>query len=98
MRADQAEGMSYRLTLMGSDEKGKVTKEIVLAEHCDEVDRRARKPAELFSFKRVSFEKKLGILGRTGITDVRRSAPFEAVPASGFKPDGEPHSVVAHPV
>ena len=48
VRAEQAEGMSYRLTLVGSDEKGKATNEIVLAEHCDEVDVRARKPAQLF--------------------------------------------------
>ena len=96
MRAEQAEGNSYLLTLMASDEKGKLNNEIVLAEHCDEVDKRMRKPAQLFSFKHVSFDKKLRILGRTGITDVMSSAPFEAVPASGFKPDGEPHSVVAH--
>ena len=75
--------------MMASDEKGKLNNEIVLAEHCDEVDKRMRKPAQLFSFKHVSFDKKLRILGRTGITDVMSSAPFEAVPANnGFKPEG----------
>ena len=88
VRAEQADGNSYRLTLMSSDEKGRNFMESVPAEHCDEVDKRMRKPAQLFSFKNVSFDKKLRILGRTGITDVMRSVPFEAVPASGFKPEG----------
>ena len=57
---------------------------------------RTGEPAQPFSFKHAIIEKKLRILGRTGITDVMRSAPFEAVPASGFKPEG-PQPVVAHP-
>ena len=55
VRAVQAEGNSYRLTLMASGEKGKLFNEIVLAEHCDEVDKRMRKPAQLFSFKHARF-------------------------------------------
>ena len=73
------------------------TNEIVIAAHCAGVDVRARKPEQLFSVKRVRIEKKLRIIGRCGINDVMRSAPLEAVSGSGFKPDGEPHSVVAHP-
>ena len=88
VRAEQADGNSYRLTLMSSDEKGRNFMEIVPAEHCDEVDKRMRKPSQLFSFKHVSFDKELRILGRTGITDVMSSAPLAAVPANGFKPEG----------
>ena len=62
VRADQAEGLPDRLTLVGSDEKGKLNNEIVLAEHCDEVDKMMMKPAQLFSFKHASFGKKLRIL------------------------------------
>jgi hypothetical protein len=47
VRAEQADGNSYRLTLMSSDEKGRNFMEIVLAEHCDEVDKMMRKPAQL---------------------------------------------------
>ena len=88
MRAEQADGNSYLLTLVASDEEGKLNNDIVLAEHCDEVDKRMRKPAQLFSFNHASFDKESRILGQTGITDVMSSAPFEAVPASDFKPEG----------
>ena len=39
------------------------------------------KPRELFSFTRVSFETKLRMLGRFGITDVSCSHPLETVSA-----------------
>ena len=87
-RAAQAEGGQARLTLLGADDKGKATKEVALAEHCAEVDVRAKKPRPLFDFKRQSFEKKLRILGRCGINDVMVSAPLEAVGGTHFKPEG----------
>ena len=82
---------------MGSDDKGKATKEVVIAEHCAEVYDKAKKPRPLFDFKRQSFERKIRILGRCGITDVMRSAPLEPVVGKNFKPDGVPHSVVDDP-
>ena len=88
VRAWLTEEGQARLTLMGSDAKGKVTLAIVLPEHCAEVDVRAKKPRPLFDFKRQSFEKKLRILGRCGMTDVLMSAPFEPVLAKNFKPEG----------
>ena len=36
---------------MGSAEKAKATNEVVLAEHCAEVDVRARQPEQLFVFQ-----------------------------------------------
>ena len=73
---------------MSTDATCKVTKEVVLAEHCAEVDVKARKPRPLFDFKRQSVEKKLRILGRCGITDVMSSAPIEPVVAKNFQPEG----------
>ena len=81
---------------MGSVYIGKVTKEVVLAEHCVEVDVKAKKPRPLFDFKRQGFEEKLRILGRYGINDVMVSAPLEAVCGTHFKPDGGPHSALYH--
>ena len=74
--------------MLGADDKGKATKEVVLAEHCAEVDVRAKKPRPLFDFKRQSFEKKLRILGRCGITDVMSCAPIEPVVGKNFQPEG----------
>ena len=71
-----------------TDEKAKVSKETVLAEHSAEVDLKAKKPRPLFDFRRQSFENKLRILGRCGITDVMRSAPLEPVGGKDFKPEG----------
>ena len=79
VRAVLTEEGQARLTLMGTDATCKVTNEVVLAEHCAEVDVKAKKPRPLFDFKRQSFEKKLRILGRCGITDVVSSAPLEPV-------------------
>ena len=97
VRAVLTEEGQARLTLMGADAKGKVTKEVVLAEHCAEVDVKAKKPRPLFDFKRQSFEKKLRILGRCGMTDVLMSAPLEPVVAKNFKPEGGPYSLVDDP-
>ena len=72
--------------------KGKTTSEVVLAEHCAEVDVKAKKPRPLFDFKRQSFEKKLRILGRCGITDVMESAPLEPVVGKGWQPEGSTFS------
>ena len=47
-----------------------------------------RKPRPLFCFTRVSFDQKVRMLGRYGITDVRVSGPFEKVVAQNFKPEG----------
>ena len=88
MRAVQTEEGQARLTLMGTEANGKLTKEVVLAEHCAEVDVKAKKPRPLFDFKRQSFEKKLRILGRCGIIDVMVSAPLEPVVGAKFKPEG----------
>ena len=60
----------------------------MLAEHCAEVYDKAKKPRPLFDFKRQSFERQIRILGRCGITDVMRSAPFEPVVGKNFKPEG----------
>ena len=73
---------------MGVDGKAKVSKEIVEAKHCAEVDAKAKKPRPFFDFKRQSLEKKLRMLGRCGMTDVLTSAPLEPVLAKNFKPDG----------
>ena len=88
VRAVKTEEGQARLTWMGTDAQGKVAKEVVLAEHCAEVDVKAKKPRPLFDFKRQSFEKKLRILGRCGINDVMVSAPLEAVGGTHFKPEG----------
>ena len=98
VRAVQVDGGQARLTLLGADDKGEPTKEVVIAEHCVEVGVRVKKPRPLFDFKRQSFEKKLRILGRCGINDVMVSAPLEAVGGLHFKPDGVPHSDVDHPL
>ena len=74
--------------MMGADGNGKATKEVVLAEHCAEVDVKAKKPRPLFDFKRQSFEEKLRTLGRCGINDVIVSAPLEVVGGTCFKPEG----------
>ena len=74
--------------MLGACGKGKPTKEVVFAEHCAEVDVKAKKPRPLFDSKRQSFEKKLRILGRCGINDVMVSAPLEAVGGAHFKPEG----------
>ena len=81
MRAVLTEEGQARLTLLGTDAKCKVTKHVVFAEHCDEVDVKAKKPRPLFDFKRQPFERKIKILGRCGITDVMSSAPIEPVVA-----------------
>ena len=88
VRAVQTEEGGARLTLMGSDAKGKVTKQVVSAEHCAEVDSKTKKPRPYFDFKRQSLEKQLRILGRCGMTDVLMSAPLEPVFAKNFKPEG----------
>ena len=88
VKAEQTEEKKARFHLMGVDGKGKVSKEVVEAEHCAEVDVKAKKPRPFFDFKRQSFEKKLRILGRCGMTDVLMSAPFEPVFAKNFKPEG----------
>ena len=68
--------------------KGKATKDVVLDEHCAEVDVKAKQPRPLFDFKRQSFEKKLRIIGRCGINDVIVSAPLAAVGGFDFKTEG----------
>ena len=88
MRAVLTEEGQARLTLMGTDATGKVTKEVVLADHCAAVDVKAKKPRPLFGFMRQSFATKLRILGRCGITDVMSSAPIEPVVAKNFQPEG----------
>ena len=45
-------------------------------------------PRPLFNFARQSFEKKVRMLGRFGITDVSASGPFEKVKAQTFTPEG----------
>ena len=50
--------------MMGADDKGESTKEVVFVEHCAEVDVKAKKPRPLFDFKCQCFEKKLRFLGR----------------------------------
>ena len=45
-------------------------------------------PRPLFNFARQSFEKKVRMLGRFGITDVLASDPFEKVRAQSFTPEG----------
>ena len=70
---------------------GKATKEVVLAAHCAEVNVKARQPRSLFDFKRQSFETKLRLLGRCGITDVTSSVPLEQV-RKKFKPEGSTFS------
>ena len=75
------------LLLMGGDD-GKMTPQNAKLEHCECVDSlRLRKPSPLFGFTHVSFEKKLHLLGRCGITDVEASTPFEKV-LKGLKPEG----------
>ena len=55
---------------------------------CRAVEEHVRKPRPLFSFSRVSFDNKVRILGRYGITDVSCFPPFETVEARNFKPEG----------
>ena len=88
VRAVKTEKGQARLTLVGTNKAGKTTKETVLVEHCAEVYDKAKKPRPLFEFKRQSFERKIRILGRCGITDVMRSAPLEPVVGKDFKPEG----------
>ena len=88
VRAVQTEEGQARLTLLGTDEKGKTTSEVVLADHCAEVHVLVKKLRPLFEFKRQSLERKLRILGRCGITDVMRSAPLEPVVGKDFQPEG----------
>ena len=76
------------LTLFGASDKGKVLRETVRLRFCREVEAHVRKPRPLFNFARLSFERKLSMLGRYGITDVSYSAPFEKVDAKKFKPEG----------
>ena len=52
------------------------------------MSKHGRKPTALFTSARTSFEKKVSMLGRYGITDVSCSAPFEKVDAKKFKPEG----------
>ena len=87
VRAVKTEEGYTRLTLLSSDAKGKVSQQVVLMVHCAEVNLRARQPRPLFSFKQQSFETKLRILGRCGVTDVTTSAPVEQV-RNKFKPEG----------
>ena len=76
MKAIKTEENQIRLSLVATDAKGKASNENVLADHCAEVDPKAKKPRDLFEFKRQSHERKLRILGRCGITDVMESAPL----------------------
>ena len=84
----QDEDGQARLTLLGTDDRGRVSKELALVEHCVAVDVKAKKPRPLFDFRRQSFENKLRILGRCGIDDVLVSAPLEPVVGTHFKPEG----------
>ena len=68
--------------------KGKASKEVAPAEHCAQVDVRAKKPRELFDFKRQSYHTKLRMLGRCGFDDVHVSDPLEPVVRTRFKPEG----------
>ena len=88
VRAVKTEEGRARLKLMCSDKDGKMTPITVLAEHCAEVDSKAKKPRALFDFRRQSNDRKLRMLGRTGLTDVLTSAPLEPVVAKNFKPQG----------
>ena len=88
MRADKTEDGGARLHLMCADKDGKLSKIVVSAEHCAEVDPKARKPRNFFDFRRQSHDKKVRMLGRNGMTDVQTSAPLEPVVAKNFKPQG----------
>ena len=77
-----------RLVLKCSNVNGIITPVIVLAEHCAQVDEQKKKPRALFDFKRQSFDKKLRLLGRCGITDVMTSAPLEPVKKKDWRPEG----------
>ena len=70
------------------DETSKPIKETVLAEHCAEVDKQAVRPKRLFDFRRHTFDTKLRILGRCGITDVMCSPPLEPVSWTDWRPEG----------
>ena len=88
MRATVSAANERMLLLFGTTEKGHVRRETVRLERCRESEEHARKPRPLYDFKRVSFEVKVRLLGRYGITDVSCSAPFERVDARHFKPEG----------
>ena len=88
VRAVKTEEGGARLHLMCADKEGKLSKIVVSAEHCAEVDPKAKKPRNLFDFRRQSHDKKVRMLGRNGMTDVVSSAPLEPVVAKNFKPQG----------
>ena len=81
VRAVKTEEGRARFKLMCSDKDGKMSTIVVLAEHCAEVDSKAKKPRALFDFRRQSNDRKLRMLGRSGMTDVLTSAPLEPVVA-----------------
>ena len=62
--------------------------ETLLAEHCDEVDKKTVRPKLLFDFRRHTLDTKLRTLGRCGITDVVCSPPLEPVSGANWKPEG----------
>ena len=63
VKAKKTEGQA-ELTLVGSDEGGRVSRDAVPAEYCAEVNPLAKKPSPLLDFKRQRYERKLMILGR----------------------------------
>ena len=87
MKAAKTEEGKVRLTLLSTNPKGKLFREVALAEDCAEVNVLAKKPRDLFDFRRQSQQSKLRILGRCGMTDVMRSAPLEPV-GNNFQPEG----------
>ena len=64
VRAEKTEEGSAKLHLYSSDNKGKMSKQVVLAEHCAEVDSKAKKLRALFDFKRQSHAKKVEYAGQ----------------------------------
>ena len=70
------------------DEKSKPIKETVLAEHCAEVHKKKVRPRHLFDFRRQTYETKLRLLGRCGVTDVMCSPPLEPVSRTDWRPEG----------
>ena len=64
MRADETEDGGARLHLMCADKDGKLSKIVVSAEHCAEVDSKAKKLRALFDFKRQSHAKKVEYAGQ----------------------------------